>query len=173
MTWFIHTLKVSAKCVEGEGRNFHDSQMHFDFGSQDSMETSNVWSKVWNTKSLNQVIFKSLEMFQWKLEYDGLAWPKWFYSYKLLPCEECYNMKIFNSHPLKSSSTCELWVNFNNLLERYFWTFYHLFMHKNLHNFLKRFWMASFWPIWWGNIFLLNYCKTMVFLLVALQLSLL
>jgi hypothetical protein len=39
MTWFIHTLKVSAKCGEGEGRNFRDSQMHSNFGSQDSMET--------------------------------------------------------------------------------------------------------------------------------------
>jgi len=101
---------VSAKCVEGEGRNFCDSQMHSNFGSQDSMETSNLWSEVWNTKSLNQGIFKSFKMFQWELEYGALTWPKWFYGYKLLPYEECYNMKIFNSHPLKSSSTCELWV---------------------------------------------------------------
>jgi hypothetical protein len=170
MTWFIHTVEVSAKCVEREGKNFCDFQMHFDFGSQDSMETSNVWNKVWNTKSLNQVIFKSLETFQWELEYGAIAWPKWFYSYKLLPYEECYNMKIFNSHPLKSSSTCELRVNFNNLLERYFQAFYHLFMHKPS-QFFKKIRMASFWPIWWGNTFLLTYCKTIVFMLVALQLS--
>lgn len=147
MTWFIHTLKVSAKCVGGEGKNFHDSQMHFDFGSQDSMETSNLSSKVWNTKSLNQVIFKSLEMFQWELEYGALAWPKWFYGYKLLPYEECYNMKIFNSHPLKSSWTCELWVNFYNLLKGIFKHFT-ISSCTNLHNFFKRFWMSSFWPIW-------------------------
>jgi hypothetical protein len=77
------------------------------------------------------------------------------HGYKLLPYEKCYNMKNFNSHPLKSSSTCELWVNFYNILERYFQTFYHLLC-TNLHICFLKILNGLILARWWGNIFLLK-----------------